>query len=272
MARTVQDSPSTVASPRALGQPPNPLQAGLRYRVGIMGCPQSPDVAWTRENLERVKELGFNALQLNIAWGWRPADEPLNLEDLVDVPEAVRAELSQPMPLQCDPSPERRKARREDLKRRVALCHEAGIHTIFHFGAPYIGDRNYNDASPNCLLDGKTPERCEALLDVFASEFPGIDDIHLYTYDQHSWLCSEFGPCPRCTGIPLDKRVVPFIERLAAAWRRHNPRRKTLVGTVGTLGGPGAQGGRGAQSRRHRPRPTLEYRRGHGHPARGPLA
>ena len=200
----------------------NPIQAGLRYRFGILGCPQYPHVAWTPENLARMKDLGFNTLQLNIAWGWRPADEPLNLEDLVDVP-AGYAELRQPMPLQSDPSPERLHARREDLRRRIALCQEAGIRSVFHFGAPYIGDRNYHDASPNCLLDGKTPDRCAMLLDVFASEFPGIDDIHLYTYDQHSWLCSEFGPCPRCTGIPLDQRVVPFVERLAATWRRHNP-------------------------------------------------
>jgi len=52
----------------------------LQYCVGFLGCPPRPDVPWTRQNLARLKELGFNTIQLNIAWGYRPGDEPLNLE------------------------------------------------------------------------------------------------------------------------------------------------------------------------------------------------
>ena len=45
----------------------------------------------------------------------------------------------------------------------------------------------------------------------------------MYTYDQDAWLCSEFGPCPRCLGIPLHQRVAAFLGRLANAWLRHKP-------------------------------------------------
>ena len=44
-----------------------------------------------------------------------------------------------------------------------------------------------------------------------------------YTYDQDAWLCSEFGPCPRCLGIPLPERLVPFLDSMAARWRKSRP-------------------------------------------------
>jgi len=34
----------------------------------------------------KLKAVGFNEVQLNIAWGYRPFDEPLNLIDVVTVP------------------------------------------------------------------------------------------------------------------------------------------------------------------------------------------
>jgi len=76
---------------------------------------------------------------------------------------------------------------------------------------------------PNCLLDGKTPDRCAYLLEEFAKQYPEVDDILVYTYDQHAWLCSEFGPCPRCTGIPLPDRVVPFLDMMKAIWLKSHP-------------------------------------------------
>ncbi|NDE85751.1 MAG: hypothetical protein EB056_07005, partial [Verrucomicrobia bacterium] len=56
------------------------------YKVGFLGVPCHPEVAWNADNLQRMKDLGFNVLQLNIAWGYRPNDEALNLEDVVDLP------------------------------------------------------------------------------------------------------------------------------------------------------------------------------------------
>ena len=72
-------------------------------------------------------------------------------------------------------------------------------------------------------MDGKTPERYAHLLEVFGQEFPGVDDILIYTYDQDAWLCNEFGTCPRCLGIPLHDRVVPFLQKMVATWSKINP-------------------------------------------------
>ncbi len=193
--------------------------ANLSYRVGFLGCPPYPTVAWSRENYQRLKELGFNTIQLNIAWGYRPGGEPLNLEDVIDVPGHLAGEAK----MQGDQSPERRAQRLADLHERARLAQEFGFRSIFHFGAPYVGDVNIGDAPPNCLLDGLTPERCVYLLREFAKEFPEVDDILIYNYDQHAWLCSEFGPCPRCTGVSLAARVVPFLEEMKSVWRETHP-------------------------------------------------
>jgi hypothetical protein len=191
----------------------------LRYRVGFLGCPSRPQIDWNEENLGRLQEYGFNTIQLNIAWGSRPGREALNLEDVVELPHDREAELAGNTPLLGEQSPEARAWRRDALRARIGLCRRLGLRTLFHFGAPYVGDRFACDAPANCLLDGRTTERCQVLLQAFAREFPGVDDILVYTYDQHAWLCSEFGPCPRCTGKPLAERVVPFLEGLAATWR-----------------------------------------------------
>ena len=58
----------------------------FQTRVGILGCPVRPGVHWTRQNLEKLKALGFNAMQINIAWGYCPGDEALNLDDVVELP------------------------------------------------------------------------------------------------------------------------------------------------------------------------------------------
>ena len=200
------------------------------FRVGIMGCPARPEVAWTTENLEHLKALGFNTMQLNIAWGARPADEPLNLEDVVELPEALNYLQSNiPVPSQANPSPERRAQRKAELRERIQLCRAAGLRTIFHFGAPNNGWYNpgfldyMRGQMPRCLLDGKTPDYYAALLEAFAAAYPGVDDVLLYTYDQAAWLCDEFGSCPHCAGVPLHVRVVPFLNRMAETWQRLNP-------------------------------------------------
>lgn len=194
------------------------------YRVGFLGCPVRTMPHWEREHLVALRDLGFNTIQLNVAWGSRPGAEALNLEDVVTLPPDLATELASQTPMLGDQSPETRQWRREELRRRIALCQELGLRTLFHFGAPYVGDRFIGDAPANCLLDGVTQPRCEALLRAFIEEFPGVDDIMVYTYDQHAWLCSEFGPCPRCTGKRLHRRLVPFLDSLAAIWREHSPK------------------------------------------------
>ena len=203
----------------------------LDYKIGFLGIPSSATqfemsvpVPWTRETVGQLKKLGFNTIQLNVAWGRRPGDEPLNLEDVVQLSPEQDQQYPQVVPLRCQPGTEAREKRRADLRHRIALCREAGLRTSFHFGAPYNAHGRYGDGPPNCLMDQKLARRYELLLEVFARDFPGVDDLLVYTYDQDAWLCSEFGPCPRCLGIPLHERLVPFLDCLAAKWRSLSPK------------------------------------------------
>ena len=196
---------------------------GFQYRVGFLGCPADPQVPWNADNVGKLQSLGFNAIQLNIAWGSRPADEPLNLEDVVEIPAGRLGEFSQPVPLRGAEGAEKLRARRAALTERIRLCRAAGVRAIFHFGAPYNAHCRYGDSPPNCIMHGQTADRYVALLELFAAQFPGVDDLLLYTYDQDAWLCSEFDTCPRCAGVPLHLRVAPFVNRLAQAWHRLQP-------------------------------------------------
>jgi hypothetical protein len=55
---------------------------GFEYFVGIVGNPSVLDIRWSDEQLEQIKAPGVNMVQLSIAWGGKPANEALNLEDL----------------------------------------------------------------------------------------------------------------------------------------------------------------------------------------------
>lgn len=202
----------------------------FQLRVGFLGNPNSSDrfrfwrvVPWGDANLNRLKALGFNAIQINVAWGPRPDDEPLNLEDIIELSPDLAAQYPQVVPLNCDQSPARRAARRADILARSSACHRLELRTIFHFGAPYNAHARYGDGPPNCISDEKVIARYELMLEQFAREFPEVDDILVYTYDQDAWLCSEFGPCPRCLGIPLHERITHFLDHLAVTWQRSRP-------------------------------------------------
>ena len=190
------------------------------YRVSFVGCPAQSDVPWTREHLQWLADHGFNTMQLNIAWGCRPNDEPLNLEDVVDCTDM---QVRQSLPLASDVSPERVARRRDDLRQRIALCRGLGLRTIFHFGAPYNQHARHGDTPPNCLMDEAVRMLYRGLIERFDTQFPGVDDLLVYTYDQDAWLCSEFGGCPRCSGVPLHERVSDFVNHLARAWHALHP-------------------------------------------------
>jgi hypothetical protein len=204
--------------------------ANLQYKVGFLGNPSSSiqfemivPVPWTPATVGQLKSLGFNTIQINVAWGPRPSDEVLNLEDLVQLTPEQENQLPQVVPLRSKPGAEAREKRRAELKHRIVLCKDAGLRTMLHFGAPYNAHASYGDGPPNCISDEKVSQRYELLIDALARDFPGVDDLLVYTYDQDAWLCSEFGPCPRCLGVPLHERLVPFLNRLASRWRSHNP-------------------------------------------------
>ncbi len=202
----------------------------LLDKVAVLGCPDSLErfrshapAPWTPEVLADLKSWGFTQVQLNLAWGARPDDEPLNLEDLVDPSPEIAARSPQPAEFVCKPGADAREARRALIGRRLEMAQAAGMRTLFHFGAPYNRHCYYGDTPPNCIMDAGVHDRYADLIQRFAADFPGVDDLLVYTYDQDAWLCSEFGSCPNCNGVPLHDRLPQFLDRLRRTWLEINP-------------------------------------------------
>src|SRR5258705_11213263 len=92
------------------------LESGhLDYKVGFLGNPSSSvpfemtvPVPWTKETVGQLKKLGFNTVQINVAWGPRPADEVLNIEDLVQLSPDNERQYPQLVPLRSKPGAEAR--------------------------------------------------------------------------------------------------------------------------------------------------------------------
>lgn len=198
------------------------------YRVGFLGQPASCEAAWirsiewNRENIDKLKTLGFTVIQVDVAWT-RPDDEILCIEDLVELSPAEQKEYPQPVPLRSRAGADSLAARQETIRRRIALAKEAGLRTLLLVGAPYNAHARYGDNPPNCILDEKTSQRYVLMLERLAQVLPGLDDLQVYTYDVDAWLCSEFGNCARCRGIPLHTRLVGFVNLLASTWSRVAP-------------------------------------------------
>ncbi len=187
-----------------------------QLRVALLGNPVVK-VEWNDAQVRALKEAGFNAVQLNVAWGRRPHDEALNLRDVVSLPGADE-----------DPKVA---ARRTELKRRNALAKKHGLRTIFHFGSPYMWrDPETGEVKPNGgeafqanppwfdVLNPKLVEYETALLKRFRAEFPDVDDILVYTYDQDAWQACEFDDTKLSRGIPLHERLPDYVRTLHAVW------------------------------------------------------
>ena len=173
-------------------------RGGFDYFVGLVGNPAvTEDICWGDEQLEALKDLGCNMLQLSLAWGGKPADEVINLEDLED-------------PVQV-----------EKWKYRISQCEKHGFKTLAHFGIPRV--LNADPVKPACIMDPQVQQKYANLMRKFMNTFPEVNDVLVYTFDQQAWLCSEFGPCPRCTGIPLSERLPQFIDMLKDAMRECRP-------------------------------------------------
>jgi hypothetical protein len=194
------------------------------YKVGFLGVPDNPKVEWDDANMQKMEGLGFNTMQLNIAWGYRPNDEALNLEDVVELPEQFTLPVDKSLSKTLRTS-EMIETRSEKLKQRISVCKKYGMRTIFHFGAPFIGyPPTQTEPLPQCIMDPNTVNRYITLIKEFGKKFPGVDDLLMYTYDQDAWLCSEFGPCTRCHGVPVAKRAAIFVNTVAHEWNKINPK------------------------------------------------
>ena len=189
-----------------------------KYKIAIIGNPINPDIRYDDVQLKALKKLGFNTIQLNIAWGSRPADEPLNLEDILYVPgigdkDHVDKRLS-------------------DIQLRAKKAKTMGFRTLFHFGAPRI-DSLYKSLRPG-LIDPATEENSISkkevvdkyvdLLKRLKKAIPDLDDIQVYTFDQDAWIANEFGEGPTDRGIPLSERIPGFLQTLTSTWAEVSPK------------------------------------------------
>ncbi len=166
---------------------------GFKYFVGIVGNPSVPDIRWNDEQLEQIKALGVNVVQLSIAWGHKPAGEVLNLEDLDT-------------------------GQREKFTFRIKQAKKHGLRTMAQFGIPRM-----INGRPACIMDPALRKKYQDLLTDFMMSFPEVDDVLVYTFDQGAWLCSEFGPCLRCSGLPLDERLSGFLNLLNETMQKCRP-------------------------------------------------
>lgn len=190
----------------------------FKYKIAIIGNPANPDIRYDDAQLKGLRNLGFNTIQLNIAWGARPADEPLNLEDILYVPGIG--------------DKDRVAKRLSDTKLRAKAARAYGFRTLFHFGAPRM-DSLYKSLRPD-LIDKATEkysiskkevtDKYIGLLKRLKQEIPELDDIQVYTFDQEAWIANEFGDGPTDRGIPLAERVPGFLKALAGTWAEISPK------------------------------------------------
>jgi hypothetical protein len=179
-------------------------RAGFDYFIGIVGNPSvTEDIKWDDQQLNDLKELGINMLQLSIAWGGKPADEVINLEDLED-PEQM-----------------------EKWKYRIIQAEKHGFKTLAHFGIPRM--LNFDPVKPACISDPAVQQEYVRKVKKFMADFPTVNDMLVYTFDQQAWICSEFGPCPRCSGIPINDRLAYFLSLLKDAMVESRPDGKAML-------------------------------------------
>jgi len=189
----------------------------FKYKIAIIGNPINTDIRYDDVQLKALKKLGFNTIQLNIAWGARPADEPLNLEDILYVPGiGDKARIDK---------------RLSDIKLHAKKAKAFGFRTLFHFGAPRI-DSLYKSLGPN-LIDPATEKNSISkkevvdkyvdLLKRLKKAIPELDDIQVYTFDQEAWVANEFGDGPTDRGIPLYERIPGFLQTLTSTWAAVSP-------------------------------------------------
>ena len=172
--------------------------SGFELYGGIVGNPVLPENDWSDAQMEALKGLGLNMLQLNLAWGNRPGDEVLNLEDLDDV-------------------------HREQFRYRITQAEKYGFRVVPHFGVPRMVQTAPPRVVAACILDDAVRAKYKALLKGLLVDFPALHDVMIYTYDQDSWICDEFGDCPHCSGVPIYERLPGFINELKSALQEVRP-------------------------------------------------
>lgn len=170
---------------------------------GMVGNPDFPTVEWNDEQMQILKDMGMNFVQMNIAWNGEPGGEPLNLDHMNE--DMIKK-----------------------FQYRVKQMKKFGLKGMPHFGMPRLKMSKHVGnitpyMTPACIQDPDTMSENWSMMEKLMKACPEIDDYMIYTYDQHAWLCSEFGNCPKCSGVPLDERLPKFINDFKKRMALVNP-------------------------------------------------
>lgn len=170
---------------------------------GMVGNPDFPTVEWNDKQMQILKEMGMNFVQMNIAWNNEPGGEPLNLDHMND--EMIKT-----------------------FQYRVEQLNKYGMKGMPHFGMPRLKMTKHEGnitpyMTPACIQEPDTLDENWSMMEKLMKACPEIDDYMIYTYDQRAWICSEFGNCPKCSGVPLDERLPEFINKFKNKMKTINP-------------------------------------------------
>ena len=176
--------------------------------------------------IEKLKEYGVDTVLVNIAWS-RPYIDAVTLEHLA---------ISAQFPLMSDPETVRRDS--EIIVERVKNVHKCGLRAIGLFGLPIYIDYSKLPEEYSCLkgatdstvsADNVTCILSEKTLDYYKDlikqviEKTDIDAMLVYSYDELAEVCDEDSDCPRCKGIPLEKRLPGFLNKINAYCKKLKP-------------------------------------------------
>jgi len=169
---------------------------------GMIGNPDFATIEWNDEQLQVLKDMGMNFVQMNIAWSNIPGGEPLNLEHMSD--EMIQT-----------------------FQYRIRQLKKFGMKGMPHFGMPRLKMTQHSGnltpyMTPACIQETETFDTNWRMMEKLMKACPEIDDYMFYTYDQFAWICSEFGNCPKCSGVPLDERLPKFINNFKSNMRKLN--------------------------------------------------
>jgi len=207
------------------------------YPATVLGSPcfwGAPYQDHTPEQLVALRDLGYRAVFVNIAWS-RPWLDVVTLEEMTVAPS---------YPFCCDPAEDcARKA--AEMRRRVDAIVAAGLEPWFIFGSPralYLDTmteaqqafcREQMQGSRISRISGKNGVACiqapavrdlyGELLQAHLAAFPETAGFLFYTMDELAEVCDEADDCTRCHGVPLEDRLPDYLAHLRAEIDRANP-------------------------------------------------
>jgi hypothetical protein len=88
---------------------------------------------------------------------------------------------------------------------------------------------NFDPVKPACISDTAVQQEYVRKIKKFMTDFPTVNDMLVYTFDQQAWICSEFGPCPLCSGIPISDRLSHFLSLIKDAMVESRPNGKAMM-------------------------------------------